>query len=122
MVRTPSADRLRLRAYRPVGAQLVAAGLAERAGQRRRRYRWTWVTCAVDVDRPKACDHTGVRSGVPAAAWAEQQVAAVRDDPAGRITLMERCYYGPFGQAPRHLPFRRAAMAFMRWRSEERRV
>jgi hypothetical protein len=28
---------------------------------------------------------------------------------------MGRCYYGPFGQAPRHLPFRRAAMAFMRW-------
>jgi hypothetical protein len=28
---------------------------------------------------------------------------------------MERCYYGPFGKAPRHLPFRRAAMSFMRW-------
>jgi hypothetical protein len=27
---------------------------------------------------------------------------------------MERCYYGPFGKAPRHLPFRRAAMSFMR--------
>ena len=54
-------------------------------------------------------------SGVPAAAWAEQQVASVRDDPVGRITLMERCYYGPFGKAPRHLPFRRAAMSFMRW-------
>lgn len=80
-----------------------------------RRYRLTWLTCAVDVDRPRACDHVGVRSGVPAAAWAEQQVAAVRDDSAGRITLMERCYYGPFGKAPRHLPFRRAAMAFMRW-------
>jgi hypothetical protein len=56
-----------------------------------------------------------VRSGVPAAAWAEQQVASVRDDPAGRITLMERCCYGPFGKAPRHLPFCRAAMSFMRW-------
>ena len=52
---------------------------------------------------------------MPAAAWAEQQVASVRDDPAGRITLMERCYYGPFGSAPRHLPFRRAAMSFMDW-------
>jgi hypothetical protein len=31
------------------------------------------------------------------------------------MTLMERCYYGPFGQAPRHLPFRRAALSFMRW-------
>ena len=56
-----------------------------------------------------------MKARVPAAAWAEQQVASVRDDPAGRITLMERCYYGPFGRAPRHLPFRRAAMAFMRW-------
>jgi hypothetical protein len=50
-----------------------------------------------------------------AAAWADEQVAAVRDDPAGRIALMERCYHGPFGSAPRHLPFRRAAMSFMGW-------
>jgi hypothetical protein len=28
---------------------------------------------------------------------------------------MDRCYYGPFGRAPRHLPFRRAALSFMRW-------
>ena len=28
---------------------------------------------------------------------------------------MERCYHGPFGKAPRHLRFRRAAMSFMRW-------
>lgn len=50
-----------------------------------------------------------------AAAWAEEQTAAVRDDPAGRIALMERCYHGLFGEAPRHLPFRRAALSFMRW-------
>jgi len=50
-----------------------------------------------------------------AAAWAEQQVTSVRDDPGGRIALMQRCYYGPFGKAPRHLPFRRAAMSFMQW-------
>lgn len=50
-----------------------------------------------------------------AADWAGRQVAAVRDDPAGRLALMERCYHGPFGQAPRHLPFRRAARSFMRW-------
>jgi hypothetical protein len=56
-----------------------------------------------------------VRSGVPATEWAEQQVAAVRDDPAGRLALMQRCYYGPFGHAPRHLPYRRAATSFMRW-------
>lgn len=28
---------------------------------------------------------------------------------------MQRCYYGPYGQAPRHLPCRRAALSFMRW-------
>jgi hypothetical protein len=50
-----------------------------------------------------------------AAAWAGQRVTMVRDDPAGRLALMERCYYGPFGEAPRHLPFRRAARSFMRW-------
>jgi hypothetical protein len=57
----------------------------------------------------------GMRAGGTAAAWTEQQIAAVRDDPAGRIALMHRCYYGPFGRAPRHLPFRRAAMSFLRW-------
>jgi hypothetical protein len=50
-----------------------------------------------------------------AAAWAEEQIAAVRDDPAGRIAFLERCYHGPFGSAPRHLPYRRAALSFMRW-------
>ena len=53
--------------------------------------------------------------GVTAAAWADQRVTAVRDDPAGRLALMDRCYYGPFGQAPRHLPYRRAATSFMQW-------
>ncbi|MET8152174.1 hypothetical protein ACIBSW_18035 [Actinoplanes sp. NPDC049668] len=53
--------------------------------------------------------------GGTAAVWAEQQTASVRDDPAGRIALMRRCYDGPLGKAPRHLPFRRAAMSFMRW-------
>ena len=56
-----------------------------------------------------------MKSGVTAAAWAEQQVTAVRDDPAGRLALMQRCYYGPFGKAPRHLPYRRAATSFMYW-------
>ena len=40
---------------RPVGVRLVAAVVAaERAGrlgQQPRRCRWTWLTCAVDVDR-----------------------------------------------------------------------
>lgn len=53
--------------------------------------------------------------GVTAAAWAREQTAAVRDDPGARIALVERSYRGPFGRAPRHLPYRRAAMSFMRW-------
>jgi hypothetical protein len=50
-----------------------------------------------------------------AADWALKQVEAVRDEPAKRLELLERTYHGPTGQAPHHLPFRRAAMAFMRW-------
>lgn len=50
-----------------------------------------------------------------AADWAAQQVAAVRDDPSGRLALMQRCYYGPYGKAPRHLPYGRAATSAMRW-------
>src|SRR6202044_2299273 len=50
-----------------------------------------------------------------AAVWADEQVAAVRDYPSARIALVERMYRGPFGRAPRHLPYRRAAMSFMRW-------
>jgi hypothetical protein len=43
----------------------------------------------------------------------------VRDDPAARLALMARLFRGPTGRAPRHLPFRRAALSFMRW--QERR-
>jgi hypothetical protein len=57
----------------------------------------------------------GLIHGGPGAAWAEKQTAAVRDDPAARIALVERSYRGPFGQARRHVPFRRAAMSFMHW-------
>lgn len=57
----------------------------------------------------------GLIPGVTAATWAEEQLATVRDDPAARIALIERSYRGPSGQAPRHLPFRRAALSFMRW-------
>jgi hypothetical protein len=49
--------------------------------------------------------------------WAEAQVAAARDDPAARLALIARTYYGPTGRAPRHLPFRRAALSFMRWQA-----
>lgn len=50
-----------------------------------------------------------------AAGWALKQVEAVRDAPAKRLELLERTYHGPTGDAPHHLPFRRAAAAFMRW-------
>jgi hypothetical protein len=52
-----------------------------------------------------------------ALARAEAQVAAVRDDPAARVALMGRVFHGPTGHAPRHLPFRRAALSFMRWQA-----
>jgi hypothetical protein len=52
-----------------------------------------------------------------ALALAEAQVAAVRDDPAARLALMARVFRGPTGHAPRHLPFRRAALSFMRWQA-----
>ena len=50
--------------------------------------------------------------------WAEAQVATVRDDPAARLALMARLFKGPTGRAPRHLPFRRAALSFMRWQAQ----
>ena len=52
-----------------------------------------------------------------ALASAEAEVAAVRDDPAARLALMDRLFHGPTGRAPRHLPFRRAALSFMRWQA-----
>jgi hypothetical protein len=54
---------------------------------------------------------------VDALSWAEARVAAARDDPAARLALLARTYHGPTGRAPRHLPFRRAALSFMRWQA-----
>jgi hypothetical protein len=48
---------------------------------------------------------------------AEAQVAAVHNDPAARLALMARVFRGPTGRAPRHLPFRRAALSFMGWQA-----
>jgi hypothetical protein len=48
---------------------------------------------------------------------AEAQVAAARDDSTARLALIARTYQGPTGRAPRHLPFRRAALSFMRWQA-----
>jgi hypothetical protein len=49
--------------------------------------------------------------------WADAQVEAVRDDPGARIALLDTTYHGPIGKAPKHLPFKRAAMSFMRWQA-----
>jgi hypothetical protein len=62
-----------------------------------------------DISYPAMSDQEGAR------AWAEAQVAAARDDPAARLALLVRTYHGPTGRAPQHLPFRRAALSFMRW-------
>lgn len=56
--------------------------------------------------------------GEGALAWAEAQVAAVRDDPKARLALLVRTYHGPTGRTVRHLPFRRAALSFMRWQAD----
>jgi hypothetical protein len=53
-----------------------------------------------------------------AVTWARTQVAAVRDDPRRRLALIARTYHGPTGRAPHHLPFRRAALSFMRWQAQ----
>lgn len=49
-----------------------------------------------------------------AAEYARGRVDAVRDDPRGRLALM--CsLYDPVGDDAAHLPYRRAARAFMGW-------
>src|SRR6185437_16781608 len=56
--------------------------------------------------------------GVSAATAGERavaQVAAVRDSPQARLRLLAETYKGPTGRAPQHLPFRRAALSFMKW-------
>src|SRR5262245_55135769 len=76
-------------------------------------------------ERPKKKPASALRGQDPsmsenagaALASAEAQVAAVRDDPAARLALIARTYHGPTGHAPQHLPFRRAALSFMRWQA-----
>jgi hypothetical protein len=50
-----------------------------------------------------------------AAEYAAGEVALVRDDPAGRVALMRSLYEAPPGGPELHLPYRRAALAFMDW-------
>jgi hypothetical protein len=42
-------------------------------------------------------------------------VASVRDDPAGRLALMQGLYESERGRPELHLPYRRAALGFMGW-------
>src|SRR5436190_28702 len=63
-------------------------------------------------------DDQGQTHQAGALASAEARVAAVRDDPAARFAVMAQLFQGPTGQAPRHVPFRRAALSFMRWQTE----
>ena len=66
-------------------------------------------------DDPRAWKNGRVEIRPTAADWADRQIDSVRDDPGGRLALLERTYRGPFGRAPRQLPYRRGAMSFMRW-------
>ena len=50
-----------------------------------------------------------------ASAVAAARVAAVRDDPGGRLALMRSQYRVPPDVDRGYLPFRQAASAFMRW-------
>jgi hypothetical protein len=60
----------------------------------------------------------GVQQVGTAAEWALAEVSAVRDDPAARLALVMRTYQGPGGDAPRQLPYRRAAVSFIRWQAD----
>jgi hypothetical protein len=46
---------------------------------------------------------------------AAQLVEHVRDDPQGRVELCTSIYAAPVDGSSRRLPFRRAALSFMRW-------
>ncbi|HEX3520313.1 MAG TPA: hypothetical protein VHT29_14865 [Solirubrobacteraceae bacterium] len=52
---------------------------------------------------------------VSAADQAARLVERVRDDPHARLALCADIYRQPAGGAQRRLPFRRAAISFMRW-------
>ena len=70
------------------------------------------------IDHPPRGFGAALSDGREARAWAEAQVAKARDDPGARIALLGRTYHGPTGHAPQHLPFRRAALSFMRWQAQ----
>jgi hypothetical protein len=67
-------------------------------------------------DSAGAADVSGSSpGGVTAATIAARRVAAVRDDPHGRLELLRSSYEPRPGGTPVHLPYPRAALAFMGW-------
>jgi hypothetical protein len=56
-----------------------------------------------------------MRSTSTASEWAAERVAEVRDDPPGRLVLLERIYRHPAGDTRRHRPYQRAARSFIGW-------
>ena len=75
----------------------------------------TWMASSGSAESRADAQYASMSHQAGALASADAQVAAARDDPAARIALMARLFRGPTGSAPRHLPFRRAALSFMRW-------
>jgi hypothetical protein len=63
----------------------------------------------------KSCVRLGVPLTPTAAEYAAEQVASVNEDPAARLALLRSLYEAPPGRPERHLPYRRAALAFMGW-------
>ena len=66
---------------------------------------------------PIGRDTAGDKDG-DAAGFAVARIAAVRDDPAGRLALGRSIYEEPTGRPSQRPRFRRAALAFMRWMAE----
>jgi hypothetical protein len=66
------------------------------------------------MTRPRAV-HPDPPPGVPAATIAAERVAKVRNRPGDRLELLRSSYAPAQGGAPLHLPYPRAALAFMGW-------
>jgi hypothetical protein len=67
------------------------------------------------VNDPGGRIAVGSSGDVPAADIAARRVADVRDRPRSRLELLRSSYAAPPGAASLHLPYRRAAIAFMDW-------
>ena len=109
MIRHPSAAPRNL-PLTPSPPGLVAAGPGRIAGASLSRAR-------LAISQTPELYWSAMTRDESARAWADAQVADARDDPAARLALLVRTYHGPSGRAPRHLPFRRAALSFMQWQA-----